>query len=136
MRLSSRLTTSPACLVVGENDYSPMLERALRKGGADAPHTKRVMELNPKHPLIERMRSAAPSRRTIRCWTTPPKSCWGFRCWPKVPNFPTRSGSTKPPRRSRTGDLSEFGDRRVNRLNPRPQHLSGTPREYVLISRR
>ena len=56
VRLSSRLTTSPACLVVGENDYSPMLERALRKGGAEAPHTKRVMELNPKHPLIERMR--------------------------------------------------------------------------------
>ena len=56
VRLSSRLTTSPACLVVGENDYSPMLERALRKGGAEAPHTKRVMELNPKHALIERMR--------------------------------------------------------------------------------
>ena len=55
VRLSSRLTTSPACLVVGENDYSPMLERALRKGGAEASHTKRIMELNPKHPLIERM---------------------------------------------------------------------------------
>jgi molecular chaperone HtpG len=56
VRLSSRLTSSPACLVVGEHDYSPMLERALRKGGAEAPHQKRVMELNPKHALIERMR--------------------------------------------------------------------------------
>jgi molecular chaperone HtpG len=56
VRLSSRLTSSPACLVVGEHDYSPMLERALRKGGADAPQQKRVMELNPKHALIERMR--------------------------------------------------------------------------------
>lgn len=56
VRLSSRLTTSPACLVVGENEYSPMLERALRKGGGEAPHQKRVMELNPKHPLIERMK--------------------------------------------------------------------------------
>jgi molecular chaperone HtpG len=56
VRLSSRLTTSPACLVVGDDEYSPMLERALRKGGAEAPHQKRVMELNPKHPLIERMK--------------------------------------------------------------------------------
>jgi molecular chaperone HtpG len=56
VRLSSRLTTSPACLVTGEHDYSPMLERALRHSGADAPKQKRIMELNPKHPLIERMR--------------------------------------------------------------------------------
>ena len=32
-------------------------ERALRKGGADAPHTKRILELNPKHALIEMMRA-------------------------------------------------------------------------------
>jgi molecular chaperone HtpG len=56
VRLSSRLTTSPACLVVGNDDYSPMLERALRKSGAEAPKQKRVMELNPKHALIQRMR--------------------------------------------------------------------------------
>jgi molecular chaperone HtpG len=56
VRLSSRLTTSPACLVVGDDEYSPMLERALRKGGAEAPRHKRIMELNPKHPLIERMK--------------------------------------------------------------------------------
>ena len=56
VRLSSRLTTSPACLVVGDDEYSPMLERALRKGGAEAPQHKRIMELNPKHPLIERMK--------------------------------------------------------------------------------
>ncbi len=55
VRLSSRLTTSPACLVVEEHDYSPMLERALQKTGAGAPKQKRVMELNPKHPLIAKM---------------------------------------------------------------------------------
>ena len=56
VRLSSRLTTSPACLVVEDHDYSPMLERALGKqmGG---PKQKRILELNPKHPLIEKMRS-------------------------------------------------------------------------------
>jgi molecular chaperone HtpG len=56
VRLSSRLTTSPACLVVGDDEYSPMLERALRKSGAEAPKHKRVMELNPKHALIQRMK--------------------------------------------------------------------------------
>ncbi|MES1258087.1 MAG: molecular chaperone HtpG [Acidobacteriota bacterium] len=55
VRLSARLTTSPACLVVEDNDYSPMLERALQKSGAGAPKQKRVLELNPKHPLIARM---------------------------------------------------------------------------------
>ena len=55
VRLSSRLTTSPACLVVEEHDYSPMLERALQMGKDGAPKQRRVMELNPNHPLILRM---------------------------------------------------------------------------------
>ena len=68
VRLSSRLTTSPACLVVDEHEYSPMLERALKKSGAgEAPEHKRVMELNPKHPLIERMKRRRRLRRTTRC---------------------------------------------------------------------
>ncbi|MEO8131621.1 MAG: molecular chaperone HtpG, partial [Bryobacteraceae bacterium] len=55
VRLSSRLTSSPACLVVEEYDYSPMLERVLQKNKGDFPKQKRVMELNPKHPLILRL---------------------------------------------------------------------------------
>lgn len=56
VRLSARLTTSPACLVVEEHDFSPRLERALRQVHSQAPMQKRVLELNPKHPLISRMR--------------------------------------------------------------------------------
>jgi len=56
VRLSSRLTTSPACLVVEEHDYSPMFERALKRGTGSGPARKRVMELNPGHPLVERMK--------------------------------------------------------------------------------
>src|SRR5260370_27878138 len=37
VRLSSRLTTSPACLVVEEHDYTPMLDRALQMGTEGAP---------------------------------------------------------------------------------------------------
>jgi len=64
VRLSSRLTNSPACLVVEEHDYSPMLERALQQRKGGAPRQKRVLELNPKHPLISRMqqRHAADSQ--------------------------------------------------------------------------
>jgi len=55
VRLSTRLTTSPACLVVEEHDYSPMLERVLQKGKGGGPKQRRVLELNPKHPLIARL---------------------------------------------------------------------------------
>jgi molecular chaperone HtpG len=55
VRLSSRLTTSPACLVVEEHDYSPMLERVLQKGKGGGPKQRRVLELNPKHPLVQRL---------------------------------------------------------------------------------
>lgn len=53
VRLTSRLTTSPVCLVVEEHDYSPMLERVLRTG--NGPKQRRVFELNPKHSLIARI---------------------------------------------------------------------------------
>jgi molecular chaperone HtpG len=55
VRLSTRLTTSPACLVVEEHDYSPMLERVMQQAKSGGPRQKRVLELNPRHPLVSRM---------------------------------------------------------------------------------
>jgi molecular chaperone HtpG len=55
VRLSSRLTVSPVCLVVEDHDYSPMLDRALRTD--HAPVQRRVLELNPKHPVIQGLRT-------------------------------------------------------------------------------
>jgi len=53
VRLSTRLTTSPACLVGGEFDMSPQLERLMREAeGASMPQQKRILELNPKHELV------------------------------------------------------------------------------------
>ncbi len=55
VRLSSRLTSSPACLVVDEHDYSPHIERLLRQSqgkAAAAFSPKRVMEINPHHPVV------------------------------------------------------------------------------------
>ncbi len=55
VRLSTRLTASPVCLVSGDFDYSPQLERLLRQGNLDAPKQKRIMELNPTHPILSKM---------------------------------------------------------------------------------
>jgi len=59
VRLSSRLTTSPACLVGQDGDVSPHLHRILSKmgGGANMPAAKRILEINPNHPLLEKLLS-------------------------------------------------------------------------------
>jgi molecular chaperone HtpG len=58
-RVSSRLTTSPACLVAGEHDLSPGLERLLRQAAGKDEETlsKRILEINPDHGLVGRLRA-------------------------------------------------------------------------------
>jgi molecular chaperone HtpG len=55
VRLTERLTSSPACLVGEAGDLSPHLEALLRRSGREVPKTKRVLELNPSHPLVARL---------------------------------------------------------------------------------
>ncbi len=55
VRLSTRLTDSPVCLVGAEHDYSPQLERLLRQGQVDTPTQRRIMELNPTHPVLAKL---------------------------------------------------------------------------------
>ncbi|MEM7352774.1 MAG: molecular chaperone HtpG [Acidobacteriota bacterium] len=63
VRLSNRLTTSPVCLVSGEHDMTPQMERLLRETegmnamGMGGPQ-KRIMELNPKHDILAKLQSA------------------------------------------------------------------------------
>jgi len=52
VRLSSRLVSSPACLVGTEMDYSPQLERLLLKGKGGGPKQRRILELNPNHDIF------------------------------------------------------------------------------------
>jgi len=58
-RLSTRLTTSPACLVGGEGDMSPQLERLLRraKGVDGQAKNKRILELNPDHEITTKLQA-------------------------------------------------------------------------------
>jgi len=57
VRLTHRLTASPACLVTGEQDMSANLERILRSAGQHVPTTKPVFELNPEHPLVAKLKA-------------------------------------------------------------------------------
>ena len=58
VRLSTRLTTSPACIVGDANDVTPTLEKMYRAMGQEIPHVKRILELNPEHTLVTALRDA------------------------------------------------------------------------------
>jgi molecular chaperone HtpG len=58
VRLSTRLTTSAACVVADRDDLSPALARMVRELGQAVPETKGILELNPGHPLVTGLRDA------------------------------------------------------------------------------
>ncbi|GGZ11978.1 molecular chaperone HtpG [Streptomyces nitrosporeus] len=62
VRLSSRLTVSPACIVSDTHDVTPALENMYRAMGQEVPHIKRILELNPSHALISSLRKAHAER--------------------------------------------------------------------------
>lgn len=62
VRLSSRLTVSPACIVSDTHDVSPALENMYRAMGQDVPQVKRILELNPEHALVSGLNRAHAER--------------------------------------------------------------------------
>jgi molecular chaperone HtpG len=62
VRASNRLTDSPACLVIPENGLPPHLERLLRASQQEMPTQKRILELNPDHPLIHALTKLVETR--------------------------------------------------------------------------
>ncbi|MDG9701399.1 molecular chaperone HtpG [Streptomyces sp. DH37] len=62
VRLSSRLTVSPACVVSDSGDATPGLRNMLRAMGQEMPEDKRILEINPGHPLITGLRTAHADR--------------------------------------------------------------------------
>jgi molecular chaperone HtpG len=57
VRVTDRLTDSPSCLVSDEGEISGTLERMLKQAGQKAPDRKPILEINPGHPLVARMKS-------------------------------------------------------------------------------
>ena len=55
VRVTTRLVDSPACLVVAEGELSPQLVRMLKQAGQAVPESKPVLEINPSHPLVQKL---------------------------------------------------------------------------------
>jgi molecular chaperone HtpG len=56
VRVTFRLTDSPACLVADEHELSGNLLRMLKAAGQNAPDSKPILEINPNHPLVTRLK--------------------------------------------------------------------------------
>ena len=71
VRITDRLTESPACLVTDDHGIPPHLERLLRANGRDVPQQKRILELNPDHAIVVAMRAMCDGERQAELgeWT-------------------------------------------------------------------
>jgi molecular chaperone HtpG len=63
VRVTSRLTDSPSCLVSDEHGMSTHLERMLKAAGQNVPGSKPILEINPQHPIIQRLKDESDERR-------------------------------------------------------------------------
>ena len=63
VRATGRLTSSPACLVVGEHDMGAQMRRILEAAGQALPESKPIFEINPEHPLVQKLDQEADEDR-------------------------------------------------------------------------
>ncbi|GAB3098747.1 molecular chaperone HtpG [Aestuariicella hydrocarbonica] len=63
VRVTNRLTGSPACLVVGEHDMGAQMRRILEQAGQALPESKPIFEINPEHPLVNKLDQEADEDR-------------------------------------------------------------------------
>lgn len=63
VRITHRLTESPACLVVGEHEMGAQMRRLLESAGQSVPQGKPVIEINPEHPLVQKLDQEADEDR-------------------------------------------------------------------------
>jgi molecular chaperone HtpG len=57
VKVSSRLSESPSCLVADENEMGGNMERIMKSLGQDIPDTKPILEINPEHPLVKKLKN-------------------------------------------------------------------------------
>jgi molecular chaperone HtpG len=55
VRITHRLTDSPACLVVGEHEMGAQMRRLMESAGQKVPESKPIIEINPDHPLVQKL---------------------------------------------------------------------------------
>ena len=69
VRVTDRLTDSPSCLVSDEGEMSGTLERMLKQAGQQAPERKPILEINPAHPLVARMKDQGAAAMDADGWS-------------------------------------------------------------------
>ncbi len=69
VRVSKRLTDSPACLVLGEHDVALHMQHLLKQAGHALPESRPTLEINPEHPLLRRMSGLSDEAR-FSDWST------------------------------------------------------------------
>lgn len=69
VRVSQRLTDSPSCLVAGEHDMAVHMQQLLKQAGHAVPVSKPVLEINPGHPLVSRLKQQSDATR-IADWSS------------------------------------------------------------------
>jgi molecular chaperone HtpG len=57
VKISNRLSESPSCLVADENEMGGNMERIMKSLGQDVPDTKPILEINPKHALVKKLKT-------------------------------------------------------------------------------
>jgi molecular chaperone HtpG len=55
VRVTNRLTDSPACIVLNEQDMAMHMQRILKEAGHDMPMSKPILEINPDHPIVKQL---------------------------------------------------------------------------------
>ncbi len=63
VRVSKRLTDSPSCLVMGEQDMAVHMQQMLKQAGHEVPPSKPDLEINPSHPLVSRLKDESDDSR-------------------------------------------------------------------------
>jgi molecular chaperone HtpG len=69
VRVTNRLTDSPACIVLNEHDMAMHMQRILKEAGHDLPSSKPILEINPDHPIVKKLESEK-SKKKFADWSS------------------------------------------------------------------
>ena len=69
VRVSHRLTDSPSCIVLNNQDMALYMQQMLKQAGHDMPSSKPILEINPNHPLINRIQGES-EKENFSAWTS------------------------------------------------------------------
>ena len=68
VRVTNRLTDSPACIVLNEQDMAMHMQRILKEAGHELPSSKPILEINPDHPIVKKLGSEK-SKQKFTDWS-------------------------------------------------------------------